>query len=172
MIKTVAHNNYDGTWRIETSHGDFLLIDETDLDLAMRYSWCVNARGYAHAHINHKWITLHRYLLGITDPNVTIDHINGDPLDNRRSNLRVCTQAQNVQNRGLSKNNTSGHAGVVALKSGHFGVKITVARKQIWLGTYKDFDDAVRVRKAGEAQYFGDYAPNGRNERITCLSVI
>ena len=168
MIKTVAHNNYDGTWRIETSHGDFILIDEEDLDLVMRYSWCINARGYAHAHFGKKWVTLHRYLLGITDPTVTVDHINGDPLDNRRENLRVCSQAENVLNRKLGKNNTSGHAGVIKLPSGHFGAKITLSRKTIWLGTYKEFEDAVRVRKDGENKYFGDFGPHGRNARMEC----
>lgn len=171
MIKTVAHNNYDGTWNIETSHGDMILVDEEDLDLAMRYSWCVNGSGYAHAHIDHKWIPIHRYLLGITDPAVTVDHINGNTLDNRRSNLRVCSQAENVLNKRIGKNNTSGHAGVVKLPSGNFGVKITRAGKTIWLGTFKRFEDAVRVRKDGEERIFGIYGPNGRNERITCGSV-
>ena len=167
MIKTVAHNNYDGTWRIETSHGDFLLIDEADLDLAMRYSWSLNGRGYAHAHIDHKWVTLPRYLIGITDTHVIVDHINGNKLDNRRANLRVCTQQQNCMNRAIRSDNKSGCAGVFMRKN---GFQVRVGTK--YLGTFKTLEDAIRVRKAGEEEYFGEYSPAGRNVRITCLSVI
>lgn len=168
IIKTVAHNNYDGTWRIETSHGDEILIDEEDLDLVMRYSFSVNGRGYAHAHINGKCITIQRYILGITDPDVTIDHINGDKLDNRRANLRVCTRQQNCCNRGIGSNNRSGCTGVSMRKNGKFIARIVHAGKENWLGTFATFDEAVNARIAGEIEHFGIYR---RDAMITCGSV-
>lgn len=165
MIKTVAHNNYDGTWRIETTSGKEILVDEDDLDVLMRHSWSVSNTGYAQAKIAGHVRHMHRFLLGIADTNIQVDHINGDKLDNRRCNLRTCTKAENMQNRGLHKNNKSGHAGVEIRKCG-FCAKIKVNNKCIWLGTYKTFEEAVKVRVAAEIQYYGEFAPNGRNERV------
>ena len=54
---------------------------------------------------------MHRYILNLKKGDM-IDHINGNGLDNRRSNLRICTHTQNQANRRLSKNNTSGYKGV------------------------------------------------------------
>ena len=167
MIKTVAHNNYDGTWRIETSHGDEILIDEIDLDKVMRYSFSINGRGYAHAHIDGKYITIQRYILEITDPDVIIDHINGDKLDNRRANLRVCTKQQNSFNRGTRCDNTSGHTGVSQRQNGTFCARIYHTGECTWLGTFKTLEEAVRARIAGEIKYFGIY----RRGAITCGSV-
>src|SRR5699024_9432817 len=61
-----------------------------------------------------KWIDvqLHRYVLGITNPKLQADHINHNTLDNRKSQLRVVTAAQNSQNRRLRKGSKSGHTGV------------------------------------------------------------
>lgn len=55
---------------------------------------------------------MHRELLGL-ERGREVDHINGDTLDNRRANLRAVTHAQNMQNRKLHKNNTSGIRGVM-----------------------------------------------------------
>ena len=165
-IKTVANNNQDGTWTLVTSRGGKILIDETDLDKAMRYSWSISKTGYAVANINGKVTKMHRYLLGIDDEDVLTDHINGNGLDNRRSNLRICKQIQNGKNLRLKKNNTSGHAGVRIKPYGRFTARIMVNRKEIWLGSYATFEEAVAARRAGELKYYGEFAPKGRNSAV------
>ena len=95
-------------------------------------------------------------------PRGQIDHINGNRQDNRISNLRVVTAAENQKNQRIPKSNTSGVAGVCWDKSrGKWRAKITVNRKNIALGCFPSFDDAVFARRAAEVR-FGFHANHCR----------
>lgn len=89
------------------------LVDVGDYYLAEDHKWglCIS-RGlkYVGSRINGEYICLHQFLLETRNG---ADHRNGNPLDNRRSNLRVCSQADNTLNRGFNKNNKSGYKGVI-----------------------------------------------------------
>ena len=94
---------------------------------------------------------LHRYILN-PPKRLTIDHINRNPLDNRRCNLRICSQFENNQNQS---HNTSGKVGVSWSNSDkRYIAYIKVNRKQICLGRYKLFEDAVKARQEAEKKYF------------------
>lgn len=89
------------------------------------------------------------------------DHINRNPLDCRRSNLRKCTSAENARNRGKQKSNTSGIVGVNwNKKQGKWMSRIndTVGHR-ICLGLFNDKDDAIRARLQAEIKYYGEFAP-------------
>jgi hypothetical protein len=79
------------------------LVDAADAEVVGAYRWYMATNGYAmrttRAASKHRTVYLHRFLLGLTpdDPR-SVDHTNGNKLDNRRPNLRVCTHAQNQQN--------------------------------------------------------------------------
>lgn len=95
-------------------------------------------------------------------PDRQIDHINGVKTDNRICNLRLATNAQNGKNTGLSINNTSGVCGVTYDKRNQkWRSLIKVDGKQIHLGRWSSFDDAVRSRKEAEQKYFGEWARRG-----------
>lgn len=84
----------------------------------------------------------------------TVDHINGNPKDNRWRNLRSVSHSENHRNRKMQTNNTSGVAGVSWRKqSKHWQAKITILGKQIFLGQYKEKADAIRARKEAEQKY-------------------
>jgi hypothetical protein len=94
---------------IKTKNGEEILVDDEDYDLVNEYTWCLINKGYARTRIGKRTTQLmHRMILDVTDQKVFVDHINGKPTDNRRENLRLCTQAENARNRGANKNNTSG----------------------------------------------------------------
>ena len=94
---------------------------------------------------------------------MVIDHINGDPFDNRIDNLRLVTQRENSMNRRLSCNNKSGVIGVHYYSSRkQWQAQITSEGKKINLGRFDNFDDAVKVRKDAEIKY-GFHENHGRD---------
>jgi len=96
--------------KVKLTQGKYALVDDSDFDKVSRYNWCaVNIKGtwYACRRPNkvNKYSRMHRFILSAKD-NQEIDHINRDGLDNRRSNIWVCSRSQNLKNRktyGLSK---------------------------------------------------------------------
>lgn len=114
----------------------------------------INDQGYRTVSVNHAscrvsriiWLFVYGYL-----PENVIDHINRDRLDNRISNLREASRICNSRNSGNRKNNTSGVKGVHWYKRcGTWHAQIMINRKSHSLGQYKDFDEAVCARLAGE----------------------
>ena len=88
------------------------------------------------------------------------DHINRNPMDNRRNNLRPCTPMQNSRNIKTPKNNPSGVIGVEWHKAENkWRARIMVDGKRIELGQYANKDDAIRARLKGEKEYFKEFAP-------------
>lgn len=71
-----------------------------------------DSHGYAVATKDYEYISFHRTILKITDKNIQVDHINGNRLDNRKSNLRLCCNQENSFNKYKNSNNTSGYKGV------------------------------------------------------------
>lgn len=108
--------------------------------------------------IDGRWYHLlaHRVVFALANgrwPDDQIDHKNRSPADNRQDNLREATNAQNQQNRGLDRNNTSGCKGVTWAKlRGKWQAQIVVDGRSICLGRYDRFEDAVARRKAAEAE--------------------
>lgn len=88
-----------------------------------------------------------------SDPE-SIDHIDGNGLNNSILNLRECSHVENHQNRRLSENNTSGHIGVSRSRDKkRWRARIRVNGKDVALGEFKDINDAIAVRKGAEITY-------------------
>jgi hypothetical protein len=88
-----------------------------------------------------------------------VDHINGDGLDNRRSNLRVVTHSQNLANRSATRSTTNRFKGITQCKrTGKWQAKIMVNYKTIYLGTFKSDEDAAKEYDLAAICHFGDSA--------------
>lgn len=102
--------------KIPLTKGKFALVDDEDFDFINQWKWHINTNGYAvrseHIagssegglipHGRHKNLFLHRVLTK-TPQGMVVDHINRDKLDNRRSNLRICTHQENTFNQTVKK---------------------------------------------------------------------
>ena len=151
---------------IKLTQGMVAMVDDEDFDMVSAYSWFANRINniyYASRKIRKENgkrtdLRLHRFILGITDADVSVDHKNGNGLDNRRENLRVCTQANNALNRAINKNNSTGYPGVRWYESRKkFRADIQFNKRKISLGY---FDDAVKASEAYDAkakELFGEF---------------
>lgn len=89
-----------------------------------------------------------------------IDHINGDKLDNRWSNLRPATNSENAANSKLRKNNTTSHQGVVwDAARGKWRAQIRIGGRKVNLGRYTNAADAADAHRAAAIAHYGEFAP-------------
>lgn len=132
--------------------------DVYDWELRKQYCWAFHHSGYAYTTIKSKYIAFHDSLFEY-DKNINqIDHINSNKLDNCRVNLRLVTKSQNMMNRGIVSNNTSGHTGVHYNKRSEMWIaRIGVNYERILLGSYVNIEDAIAARIKAEIEYFGEY---------------
>ena len=143
------------------------IIDLENVDVISNTKWYLRPDGYvATNNFNSKGYTyLHDVVLPNKCNDTYCDHISGDKLDNRASNLRRVTPTQNNMNKKIRSNNTSGRVGVHWSKDKHkWCAMIGFGGHHINLGCYESFEDAVAAREKAEQQYFGQFKPG--EERV------
>lgn len=136
-------------------------IDLEDIKKIKEFKWYRDDKGYAFNGTENR--KMHRVILDLVkyrDSKIKVDHINGDPLDNRKENLRKCTHAQNLRNRNFEKGseNFNGISFNKLVKK--WETYITVNDERIRLGFYKDKIEAMAARLEAEIKYYGEYAGN------------
>ena len=169
-IRYKQYNKYDlsGDYGIGyTNKGEEFYFDLEDYDKIKNICWSINKDGYVigmdQKVTRSKSMRMHRTVMGVTDPNIFIDHINvKDKHDNRKQNLRIATPQQNNFNRSRQINNTSGTTGVSwSISNSKWHAYIKLNRKNINLGYYTDINEAIKARKEAEIKYFGEYRYKG-----------
>lgn len=152
--------NLDGDFGIGyTDKGEEFYFDIEDYEKIRRYHWWKDDNGYIVTQTKRKSILLHRLVMNACDQNVDVDHIYHDEYDARKENLRKCSHRENLSNRVLSKNNTSGHIGVRWDKRNQKWVStISCNGRSYYLGAFKNIEDAIIARKTAEEKYFGEFA--------------
>lgn len=165
--------------RIPLSQGKYAIVDSADFDMVSQFKWCYvsNGRGYATRGITrrhkktggkdeHITIQMHRFILN-AKPGEFVDHISGDGLDNRRSNIRLVSNAENSRNRLLGKNNKSGFKGVHWDKyHGRFVVRIRVNGRSEYAGSSKLAEEAARIYDEAAIKHYGKFA---KTNKTLCL---
>jgi len=152
---------------LSLSCGYFALIDEEDFNRASRHKWCTvknRADGIKYAigkkkeNGKRKTIHLHRFIMN-AKKGEEIDHINHDGLDNRKSNLRICSSSQNAMNRRKKKGCCSIYKGVTFwTERGKWKAQITNKKKCINLGLYELEKEAALSYNKAAKKMFGEFA--------------
>lgn len=150
---------------IRLNKGAIALVDDEDYERVVAVGgWYLHTKGYVirnHQSENRRsTVRLHRFVLGLLPKDLQhVDHANGDKLDNRRSNLRICTRSQNMHNRKVDRSNSSGVKGVFWHRQhSKWYARIGLHGKSIFLGLFDDLKDAeCAVRKARERLH-GEFA--------------
>lgn len=133
-----------------------VIVDEDLYYDIIKYTW-YNNNGYIRGTINGKNIHLNRYIMKYTGDNV-VDYIDGNKLNNTRSNLRVATYAQSGMNKTFNKNSSSQFIGVSFIKAtGKWTSRLYIEGKCKHLGTFTNELDAAKVRDEATKKYFGAY---------------
>ena len=157
LVMECEFGNCSDAWRDKKT----FLVDMDDYEeFVYGYKFSLNNKSYVrysgrkdelHAKL------LHRIIMGEPE-DLVVDHINGDPLDNRRENLRIVTQQQNNMNVSMNKRNKSGVAGVCWDKtSNKWRAEIMYKKKSIYLGRFDNLEEAGKARKDAEMKYFGEF---------------
>lgn len=146
---------------IPLTKGASMLVNEADVPLLGSQAWQLSTHGYAH---RKRWDGekvigefAHRLIMSAKRGEI-VDHINRDPLDNRRENLRFVDHSTNLANAGPRVDNTSGYRGVYwHSRAGKWMSQASLHKKLTYLGLFVEKEDAAR---AYDAALLAHYGPN------------
>jgi HNH endonuclease/AP2 domain len=144
--------------RIEINQGKHALVDDADYERLSRYKWYLVGSGYVGRNLKkgdpspHR--RMHRMILDVA-PDESVDHINGDKLDNRKCNLRLSTTSQNLANRpGLKGRKYKG----VHLNHGAYMATISYNNTAHYLGRFKTPEEAATAYNEAAKKIHGEFA--------------
>jgi hypothetical protein len=160
-------------------------VDDVDHELLAKYVWHIKWRSPNHPYVfrfekrsvkhgfasQYRCVRMHRQIMGF--PTLSVDHKNGDTLDNRRSNLREATQSQQGQN--ARHHNGKKYKGVTFIGKIHgkyesrrpWRARIRVQGKLIALGHHPTAEHAARIYNKAAKKHFGEFAALNKIPRKT-----
>jgi hypothetical protein len=135
---------------------NYALVDDDDYVYLSKFQWkeLIINENISYAGIGR--VLMHRVIMGYPVGKV-IDHIDGNGLNNKKSNLRVCTKAENLRNRRKNYNSFSRYKGIT-FNSGSWKSVIMLNGKYIYIGRYKDEVEAAKAYDQKAREMFGEFA--------------
>ena len=144
-------------WIVPLTQGHKAIVDADIVELISDRSWYF-AKGYAACKNGELALPMHRLIMGTPD-GMDTDHINGDKLDNRKVNLRICSRSQNKRNSAVRSDSASGLKGVQYLKETNmWRASILAEGRRVHLGYFEDAASAAMAYDDAAKKHFGEYA--------------
>lgn len=146
---------------VTIAKGIVVKCDSEAWDRLKHIKWYLNGYGYVIGSVYHdgkqKNLALSREIL-LCPKGMMVDHIDGDPLNNVLSNLRIVNASQNMMNKKKKSTNSSGYKGVSRTWNGSWRAQIKANGKNIHLGYFPDPKQAHEKYKEAAIEYFGSFA--------------
>ena len=145
---------------VNTTPNTIFLVDTEDLPILDNRSWSMTDRGYIASKRNkaEKTVKLHRAVMN-AEAGVSVDHMDGDTANNRKSNLRICAHSDNVKNQRIRSDNKSGYKGVSFCKATNkWRAEIGADSKRILIGHFSDPKEAAHAYNEAALRYHGEFA--------------
>lgn len=155
---------------IPLSQGEFAIVDDDDYGAVNCLNWFICKANHAITKYAMFKVTknkkeyrmyMHRYILD-TPKDMTVDHINGNGLDNRRENLRVCTHRDNSHNNRLYKNNKTGYKGVIIKNKKQICAQIKLRNTTLHIGRFESLKDAALAYDKKAIELYGEFASTNK----------
>lgn len=154
--------NIPGAYELVLPSGEITVFDEQDVPLIECRRWFAESNRmtrYVVSRLHHQPRTQMHRLIMQPPPDMVVDHIDGDGLNNRRENLRICTPAQNRQNLIRAKFNPHGYRGVTWCKArNRFVAQIRHNNRIIYLGMFRAVEDAAMAYDEAARRIRGPFA--------------
>jgi hypothetical protein len=172
-MKSVRTIRVEGdTAYVALTKGFVAVIDASDVGIVAGYNWTALVKAnvvYAKRAIkvdgHYVTVRMHRELLDAPD-GILVDHRDGNGLNNRRKNLRLSTNSQNLCNRGSQRNGTSGFKGVTRHKlAGKWMAQIKQNGRRHYLGLFDKPEDAAAAYKTAAEALHGEFARSEPQEQ-------
>jgi hypothetical protein len=146
-----------------------VLIDEEDYEKIKNIYWYEKKDKHTSYAIGSKKIKgvrtrykMHRLILGLTNSEILVDHINHNGLDNRKENLRKCNRKENARNRNIDCRNKLGYKGIILITDRNlknkYRCRITVDNNSKHIGYFKTIKEAALAYNKASLKYHGDFA--------------
>ena len=162
------------TVAVPLTQGKVAIVDDEDADRVLAAgewtAWWSGTRWYAARKVgvkrNQRTVFLHRFLLGLSPDDPQVDHVDGDGLNNQRSNLRLATDSQNHANMSKPKRaypQSSRFKGVTLVRGKRWQAYIQVRGRRIHLGVFDTEEEAAAAYDAAAREHFGEFARTNKD---------
>ena len=165
IVREFTDESGDPCLELSTREGTPFLISKSDHEKICRLSWDISTTKHGKKYVTgyrkrlKRFVRLHRFIMDEEDPEVVIDHINSNGVDNRRTNLRKASYQQNSFNRVVSTRSSTGIKGVFYDKErGKYVARIQVGETYKNLGRFDTVEEAAKAYAAAAEKHYKEFA--------------